>query len=222
MLRYSLRNLPLLVVLLILMSCQNNFELKEGDFLFQDMDCGPMCEAIEEVTQGINGAKLSHIGLVVFDDNTTKILEAISIGVVLTPLDEFINRSFDSDGNPKVLVGRFKKEKTHLIPKTKIILQKYIGAAYNHSFIWGNNDFYCSQLLYLIFKEANNDKEVFELAPMTFKPINSNNYFPVWENYYNDLGLEIPEGEPGCNPGGLSQSRHIEIVHAYGLPEGWK
>ena len=86
----------------------------------------------------------------------------------------------------------------------------------------GNDSVYCSQLMYLVFKEANNGQEVFQLAPMTFKPLNSDHYFKVWEEYYKELGISVPEGEPGINPAGMSRSSHLNIVHAYGIPKGWK
>lgn len=211
-----------LIFSMLTMKSPSNFELKEGDFLFQDMDCGAMCDAIEAVTQGIDGAQLSHVGLVLNDRDTLMVVEAISKGVVYTPLDDFLNRSADDEGNPKVVVGRFKKEFQHLIPKAISNLQKYEASAYNKSYIMGNDSVYCSQLLYLIFKEANKGIDVFQLAPMTFKQPASNDFFPVWLEYYNDLGIPIPEGEPGINPGGMSRSPFIEIIHSYGKPEGRK
>lgn len=210
------------ILILTLMSCSPKFQLREGDFLFQDMDCGPMCNAIEEVTQGINGARLSHVGWVVFDNDSIKVVEAISKGVVLTPLEDFLKRSNDAEGNPKVLVGRLKNDYQSLIPKALANLQNYLKTPYNISYVMGNDSVYCSQLLYLIFKEANNGKEVFELAPMTFKPLNSDQFFPVWEAYYKELGIPVPEGQPGINPGGMSRSSYLEIIHAFGKPDGWK
>ena len=34
--------------------------LKEGDLLFQDLNCGELCDAIETVTQGVDGKDFSH------------------------------------------------------------------------------------------------------------------------------------------------------------------
>lgn len=209
-------------LLVVFMSCSSKFEPQEGDLLFQDMDCGAMCDAIEEVTQGINGARLSHVGLVIKNNDSLFVTEAISAGVILTPLNNFLDRSSDANGNPKVIVSRLKPEFRNLIPKTKETLKQYLGKPYNHSFIWGNDEYYCSQLLYLIFKEANNNKEIFELTPMTFKQPNNSDFFPVWKEYYQKLGIDIPEGEPGCNPGGLSRSEFIQIVHIYGKPDGYQ
>jgi hypothetical protein len=57
---------------------------------------------------------------------------------------------------------------------------------------------------------------------MTFKPLGNDQFFPVWEEYYEKLGIEIPEGKPGINPGGMSRSPKIEIVHVYGFPDEYE
>ena len=93
----------------------NSFQHKEGDLLFQDVDCGPMCKAIESVTKGINNANFSHIALVVKQSDKLFALEAVSQGVVLTPINDFLSRSLDSNKKPKVAVGRLKAEYKHLI-----------------------------------------------------------------------------------------------------------
>ena len=46
-------------------SAQEDFQLQKGDFLFQDLDSSPLCDAIELVTPGYKGANFSHIGMVV-------------------------------------------------------------------------------------------------------------------------------------------------------------
>jgi hypothetical protein len=219
---FELRSSFFFLMMLMGISCSSGFELKEGDFLFQDLDCGPMCTAIEEVTQGIDGARLSHVGLVVSNNDTLKVAEAITAGVVLTPLHKFINRSHDSDGNPKILVGRLTPKYQHLTPAAIQNLNNYYNSPYNDSFLMGNNRYYCSQLLYIIYKAANKGQEVFTLNPMTFKQTGKESFYPVWIDHFNKLGIAIPEGEPGINPGGMSTSPYIEIVHAMGKPDGWK
>ena len=84
-----------------------------------------------------------------------------------------------------------------------------------------NNSYYCSELIYLSFKAANTNKDLFVLNPMTFKSPGSDHYFPVWKKYFDDLGVDVPEGMPGINPGGISRSEIIDIVHVYGKPDGY-
>ena len=194
--------------------------MKEGDLLFQDSDCGPFCDAIEKVTFGINQAKFSHIGLVVKNKNgELVVLEAISKGVIETPIENFINRSFDSEGNPKVVVGRIKPEFQNILSDAIDSAYHRIGKPYDEVFDINNDEYYCSELIYLAFKEANKGEPVFQLQEMTFKDPDTNETFPIWLDYYKKLGKTIPEGEPGLNPGGISRSEYIEIVHYYGKPD---
>ncbi len=44
------------------------------------------------------------------------------------------------------------------------------------------------------------------LNPMTFKDPETGEFLPTWIEYYEKLGVEIPEGQPGCNPNGLASS----------------
>ncbi|MGY6744594.1 MAG: hypothetical protein ACXIUQ_17770 [Cecembia sp.] len=39
---------------------------------------------------------------------------------------------------------------------------------------------------------------------MTYKDPETGELFPIWEKYFENLGVDVPEGEPGLNPGGMS------------------
>ena len=199
-------------------SCASNFQLQEGDLLFQDLDSSALCDAIELVTPGYNDANFSHIGFIVSDDGKLKVLEAIPPKVILTELEDFISRSKDKDGNPKVIVGRLKKEYKNAIPKAVEFAHKKIGVDYDGIFLMNNNSYYCSELLY----EAFSKDSIFQLQAMTFLHPESGDTLQTWKAYYAELGVKIPENELGINPGIMSLSKKIEIVHIYGTPDGMK
>ncbi len=200
----------------------SEFELKTGDILFQDIDCGPFCEAIEKVTEGIYGSKFSHVGMVIPQENGKLIvIEAVSEGVKLTPLDSFFNRSFDKEKNSKVVVGRVKQEYNHLITKAIEFSQTKLGLAYDEEFNILNNKYYCSELIYDSFKYANDNEPIFQLQKMTYKDPETDSLFPIWKDYFEKLNIAVPEGELGLNPGGMSMSEYIDIVHFYGKPQGY-
>ncbi len=198
----------------------DTFVLKPGDLLFQDIDCGEFCDAIEKVTFGVGNANFSHIGLVATDKNgKLMVLEAVSKGVTETSLDTFLNRSFDADKNPKVVVGRLKTEFHYLIEPAVTSAYQRLGKPYDEIFDIQNDKYYCSELIYFAFKDANGGKPIFELQPMTFNDPDTGLPFPVWVEYYKELGQPIPEGQPGLNPGGISLSESLEIVHYFGKPD---
>ncbi|MBM3289044.1 MAG: hypothetical protein FJY92_02725 [Candidatus Hydrogenedentes bacterium] len=203
-------------------SAQTTFALQPGDLLFQDLDAGPLCDAIETVTQGVDGAKFSHVGMVSQANGVSvTIIEAVGAGVVETPLEEFLARSADADGTSKVLVGRVEGEQRKRVPRAIDIARSFLGRPYDSVFAMDNSAFYCSELLYESFRIANHGAPVFDLAPMTFKDPATRETFPAWSSYYADLGAPIPEGAPGLNPGGMSCAPFVRIVHAYGAPAGW-
>ena len=215
---------------LLLISCGNNsndeFSLQIGDILFQDLDSSPLCDAIEKVTPGYNDYNFSHIGIVVelgdpncinsdyIYENDIKILEAIPEKVKTTRLDSFLNRSFDSDSMPKVVVGRLKKQYHFLIEDAVSFLKSKIGVEYDHYFIEKNNQYYCSELIH----EAFSKDSIFFQKPMTFIEPETEKIMDIWDEYYKNLNFEVPQGKIGINPGIMSISQNIEIIHHYGIP----
>lgn len=215
-----------IVIVFLLLSCflqAQNFQLMEGDLLFQDSDCGPFCEAIEKVTRGYQGANFSHVAMVIRDkDSGLSVIEATGKGVIITVLDSFLLRSADFNGNPKVIVGRVVEDFNHLIPDAIMMAKSKLGASYDDIFDINNDKYYCSELIYEAFKSANKEEEIFKLYPMTFIDPDSGETFDIWTEYFNELNIEIPEGEMGLNPGGISRSSFINIVHQYGIPDNLK
>lgn len=208
-------SLALILIITTSFSCtkKSDFKLIEGDLLFQDLDSSPLCDGIEKVTSGVNNWNFSHIGIVTIINNQHYVLEAFSNGVDTVLLEVFLNRSIDDNKKPKVVVGRLKNKHSHLISKAIRAGYNLIGKQYDEEFKIDNNKFYCSELIYEIFYHANNNQDFFYLEPMTYKF--NNETLPVWTEYFNNLNMSIPEGEPGINPGGISLSENINIIGNY-------
>ena len=208
----------------------SNFQLQEGDILFQDLDSSPLCDAIELVTPGYKNANFSHVGVIVEikDSNningnynfkeSLKVLEAIPDKVKITRLDSFLNRSFDINNEPKVIVGRVKKEYRYLIKDAINFMKNKLGFKYDDEFLLNNNMYYCSELIYEAFLEDT----IFKLYPMTFLHPKTKDTLNIWKDYYSKLKIKIPENQLGINPGIMSISEKIDIVHIYGIPNGMR
>ena len=196
-------------------SCNQSphFNLKNGDLLFQDLDSSPLCDAIEQVTTGIDNLNFSHIGVLVIINNENYVLEAFNNGVDTVDLKTFLNRSLDHNQNPKVVIGRLKKQYTELIPNAIQTGFSLIGKNYDPEFKINNDKFYCSELIYTMFLEANNQNPFFYLDEMTYKK--NGKTLDIWTNYFEQLNMPIPENEPGINPGSISLSDKIEVVYNY-------
>ena len=195
-----------LFCLISTLSFSQNVKLKTGDIIFQSMNCGPLCEAINEVTEGYQGKDFSHLGLVLIQNDSIYIIEAGGIEVKLTPY-----KIFKTYTKEEMYVGRLKSKYRKYIPEAIAFSLKQIGTPYDEEYLYDNGKYYCSELIYDAFLEAYK-KPLFHMFPMTFKSPKTNEYFDVWEEYYKNLKMEIPEGELGCNPGGISTSDKLKII----------
>jgi len=200
---------------------KTDFELQQGDLLFQDLDCGALCDAIEKVTSGYHGANFSHVGIAAKSkDDGMVVIEAVQKGVAVTPLEIFLARSVDEKGMPKVMAGRLKPAYQGLVPSAVENAFALRGKPYDKVFEIGNEAYYCSELIYEIFLRANNNKPVFELSPMTFKDRVTGKTMAVWQEYFEKLDAAVPEGKPGINPGGISRCDKLIVIKVYGKPAG--
>lgn len=211
----------LIALLTVLAGCQAGAAgviSQDGDLLFQDLDGGPLCEAIEAVTQGRDGANFSHVGIVAWDGRQCTVIEAGSRGVRITPLEKFLARSADAHGRPKVIVGRLCLTYRKAIGPALAAARGLVGRPYDDEFRLGNGKYYCSELVYETYLDPDSGQRLFDVAPMTFCLPHSRQTLPTWREYFARREMPVPEGQPGCNPGGLSRSEKIEIVHRYGQP----
>jgi len=202
-----MRKIIALIGLLCTLSYGQQTTFKEGDFIFQNLKCGPLCDAINEVTYGYEGLNFNHIGMVIEHEGSLQVIEATWPEVCITPLDQFLNKTPE----PSYL-GRLVVKHEKLIPQAKAFALEQLGVPYDENYLYANGKYYCSELIYDAFKTANKNKEFFRMYPMTYKSKYTGEYFPVWVQYFEKLDQIIPEGSPGCNPASLSWSKNITIV----------
>ena len=130
----------ILTLLTLIMSCTrvDIGNIREGDVVFIEsksqqspyIKAGTMC-------------KWTHCGVIVETANGMKVLEA-SKTVTLTNVDTFIGRA--KNGNYMV-----KRPRQHL--SKPISYRKWIGQPYDLAFKFDNGKMYCSELVWLVYKE---------------------------------------------------------------------
>lgn len=175
-------------------------ELRTGDLIFLDLDAGPLCDAIEEVTLtqfGVAGPRLSHVGLIDADGEHVMVLEAWPPrGVQSIPLRQFLDRVPAGEG----CAGGFHLRRLPAVDaergkRAAERLRRQIGRAYDEVFVWGDDRFYCSELIQLGYPE---------LAPRPmYYGATGSAVRSVWERYFAALGTAVPEGRPGISPLGI-------------------
>ena len=111
-------------------------EVKEGDVIFQTSQSQQ-----SPLIQIATGSRISHCGIIVMKNGKPYVLETLKT-LVVTPLDKFIARG---EGG-KYWLKRSKKE------NVKIEYGSYLGKPYDLAFKFDNGKFYCSELIYDIYK----------------------------------------------------------------------
>lgn len=111
-------------------------QVKEGDVIFQTSQ-SQQSPLIQIATR----SRISHCGIIVMKNGKPYVLETLKT-LVVTPLDKFIARG---EGG-KYWLKRSNKE------NIKIEYGSYLGKPYDLAFKFDNGKFYCSELIYDIYK----------------------------------------------------------------------
>ncbi len=181
-----------------------DFRLEPGDLLFRETVPDRLSQAIDRVTQTNGGTHFSHVGIVEATEDTIFVLHASPEGGTCRVS---LSRFMHPEGNRvEVIAYRLKKPWRHAIPGALKRAKEMLGRPYNFSYILTDTAYYCSDFIYRAFAPDS----VFRLDPMTFKDPSTGTFSPGWIDYFGKLGLEIPEGQPGCNPNGMAASEKLE------------
>ena len=111
-------------------------DVREGDVIFQTSQ-SRQSPLIQIGTR----SHITHCGIVVIKDGKPYVLETLKT-LVLTPLDKFIARGKDG----KYWLKRSDRE------NIRIKYAHYLGKPYDSAFSFDNNIYYCSELVYDIYK----------------------------------------------------------------------
>lgn len=169
--------------------------LQSGDIVFQYTG-GEQGEAVEAATN----SKYTHCGIVFEQDGQLYVLEAVQPVKVVT-LDSFRKRS-------RIFHARRLKDQSKLnaaaMEKGLTWGRKQIGKDYDPLFKWDDENLYCSELVWKIYKQSTG-LELCETK--TFK-----SYFlekpvvrQVIQKRYGDVD-NLPENEPVVAPSDLAAS----------------
>ena len=212
----------LLIFSAVLLSCNsnqknNNFEIKQGDLLFQNTGTGEIDNAIKDVTATSFSKNYSHVGIAMQKDKKWFVVEAIpKEGICKTPLMKFLNRNKNKFGKSQTTVARLDSYYEPYISEAIAYGMERINTPYDEVFLWDDTSYYCSELVYKMFSSQDLPKDSipFRTQPMTFND-NTGKPMPSWVTYYEIRNQPIPEGIEGTNPNLMASSPRIKFIHDY-------
>ncbi|WP_157666517.1 YiiX/YebB-like N1pC/P60 family cysteine hydrolase [Alkalitalea saponilacus] len=191
---------------------QSSFKLQTGDILFTGIEdhslSSNLSQAIDGVTQTHLKTHFTHMGIVQIENDTIYVIHAEpKKGVHRELIGDFLT------GRGEASVFRLQDEWIYSVDGAIDSALSLLGLPYDYTYMIGGDAHYCSGFIYTIFEPAG----VFQLEPMTFIDPETGDFHPVWVEHYKKMGIDIPEGAPGCNPNGMAASPALFNVGTFSL-----
>ncbi len=191
------------------------YKFESGDILFQDVDCGALCDAIEMAGPARSDKRFSHVGIAYVVQDAIWVIEAYKDNVHLVMLDSFMKRQTTVNGNPKVMVGRLSAEYQNLAGRAVGFALEQRGRAYDNTYTYDNGIYYASELVFDAYKAANGGLALLELTTANFNDPKTNKLLPFWEEHFKGLQMKVPDGATVFTPGGIANDENVEIITSF-------
>ena len=176
--------------------------IQDGDIIFQTSQSA-QCEAVRIATN----SKFSHCAIILVINDKKMVFEAVQ-PVKLTPIEDWISHGKDN----KYVVKRLIKSKIIL---TKPTLQKmkdyghnFLNKDYDGYFNWNDDQIYCSELVWKIYKNGANI-ELCKLKKLKDFNLTNEKVKMILEERY---GKNIPLQEDVVAPSQIVDSNILETV----------
>ena len=189
--------------------------IKTCDLLFvtipQNLTKGDLADAISSST-GNDKENCIHVAILKNEKNEEiQIIEANTTeGVICKPLKSFIDMELKINPLIKFYVKRIKYSNEDDIKRWINEAEKHIGKKYNFTYISSEDSLYCSELVYISYKDKNN-KPIFNEIPMNFKD-KEGNFSLYWIELFKKLNMDIPQDKMGTNPHQIMKNENLETI----------
>lgn len=188
------RDLPALFITILIACKPGGYEPQSGDIVLQDLK-SLSSEAIKLATD----SPYSHCGLVSLEGDSAFVIEAVG-PVRKIPLEEWIE-------NGEGLYSVLRLKEGNNVDEAIRIAKKYLGLPYDHMYLWGDDEFYCSELVYKAFERGC------RISLCDLKHFEEYNLEPVKRAIIERFG-EIPVGQKVVTPKDLAHSSLLELIYS--------
>ena len=177
-------------------------ELRAGDVLFQQ-STSSQSKAISLATD----SQYTHMGILVEEGEDLLILEAIQ-PVSLSPVEPWVARGVDQ----RALVTRLRQADELLTDQSREQLthlaREFVGRSYDAHFGWGDEELYCSELVYKALLRVSG-VQVGELKPMSDFDLS---HPVVRRKLHERYGPDLPLDTPMLAPQAMLESEHLVVI----------
>jgi hypothetical protein len=144
---------------------------------------------------------LKHCGLVVKDDGKWCVLEALG-SVKLTPLKSWAIRGRDAQFEVYRVNGLTNEKAKEVIAAA----YKYIGRKYDSKYKLDNDDIYCSELVYLGYKDA------IGVNLGKLERLGDLNWAPYQQSIMHYEGGPVPMDRLMVTPYSMTQDKQLKLI----------
>ena len=188
------RNLPAPFVAILIACAPGNYEPQTGDIVLQDLK-SPSSEAIKLATD----SRYSHCGLVSVEGDSAFVIDAVG-PVRKIPLEQWIE-----NGEGLYSVLRLKEGRD--VNNTIRAAENHLGLPYDHMYLWGDDEFYCSELVYKAYSRGCG------ISLCDLRQFEEYNLEAVKRAIIERFG-EVPVGQKVVTPEDLAHSPLLELIYS--------
>ena len=175
--------------------------LRNGDLVFFQPAGSDLEKAISLSTRTDTTLNFCHVGIVEILDGFPYVIEAVPEGGVERTL-------MGSHSHETYFIYRVRHR--YAARNAVVLAWEHLGEPYDFYFQHDNGRMYCSELVWECCRKRDGS-HLFSAQPMNFK--SPDGTMPAyWVEWFTPLGVPIPQGEPGTNPNGLAQSKHLRFL----------
>lgn len=188
------RDLPALFITILIACKPVGYEPRSGDIVLQDLK-SPSSEAIKLATD----SPYSHCGLVSVEGDSAFVIEAVG-PVRKIPLDQWI-----ANGEGSYSALRLKESRN--VDDAILDAEKHLGLPYDHMYLWSDDEFYCSELVFKAFIRGC------RISLCDLRKFEEYNLESV-ESAIRERFGEVPVEQMVVTPGDLAHSSLLKLIYS--------
>jgi len=202
---FTVRTAVLSIFLLVAAACTrfSGYAPKAGDVVFQDLESA-QGQAVKLAT----GSQYTHCGIVFETNGNFVVYDAVG-PVRMIPLQEWIRKGVNRHIVAKRLDTLRRSLTGETLEQMRQVAERHLGKEYDLVFDWGDDQMYCSELVWKVYQEGMG----FELTPLRQLGSFRLDHPIVKAKLRERYGDSIPLAQPVVAPSDLFDSENLMLVY---------